>query len=119
MAVLRTAASGLIILGMCYLVASGYAGVHGESVQRLVIPFPHQILDALWQERETLLDSSTQTAFSALVGFIAAVAVGYELSLLLAAANWIKRSLYFWVLVLQMTTVVILAPIFVLWMGEG
>jgi NitT/TauT family transport system permease protein len=32
---------------------------------------------------------------------------------------WVKHSLYPWVLVLQMTPVVVLAPIFVLWIGQG
>ncbi|WPJ94580.1 ABC transporter permease [Coraliomargarita algicola] len=111
--------SGAIILGIWYLISYLYGRSVGYDVQRIIIPFPHQITSALWSEREALWQSTRQTALSALIGFVAAVSVGYALSMLLASAVWVKKALYPWVLVLQMTPVVVLAPIFVLWMGQG
>lgn len=112
-------ASGMFLLCIWYLVAHTYATNEGYDVQRIIIPFPHQIMGALWDERAILWIATRQTAFAALVGFIAAVVIGYALSMLLASALWVKQSLYPWVLVLQMTPVVVLAPIFVLWIGQG
>ncbi|HBR93566.1 MAG TPA: ABC transporter permease [Opitutae bacterium] len=111
--------SGAIILAVWYLISYWYGRSVGYDVQRIIIPFPHQITSALWSEREVLWQSTRQTALSALIGFVAAVSVGYALSMLLASAVWVKKALYPWVLVLQMTPVVVLAPIFVLWMGQG
>lgn len=111
--------SGGLILGLWYLVAYTYGTNEGFEIQRIIIPFPHQIAEALWNERETLWIATRQTAVAAVVGFIAAVVIGYILSMFLASAVWVKQALYPWVLVLQMTPVVILAPIFVLWMGQG
>ena len=111
--------SGILLLGIWYSVAFVYAKNEGYQVQRIVIPFPHQIVEALWDERAILWIATRRTAFAALVGFIAAVTFGYVLSMLLASAVWVKRSLYPWILVLQMTPVVVLAPIFVLWIGQG
>jgi NitT/TauT family transport system permease protein len=111
--------SGAFLLGLWYLIGYVYATNNGFEIQRIIIPFPHQITEALWNERETLWIATRQTAVAALVGFIAAVLVGYILSMFLASAVWVKQALYPWVLVLQMTPVVILAPIFVLWMGQG
>ena len=111
--------SGLFLLGAWYLISYTYAQNEGFDVQRIIIPFPHQILDALISERNTLWIATRQTALSAFIGFSAAVIVGYALSMLLASAVWVKKALYPWVLVLQMTPVVILAPIFVLWLGQG
>lgn len=111
--------SGLILLGIWYSIAYFYGKNEGFEVQRIIIPFPHQIFDALITERETLWIATKQTALSAVVGFVAAVVIGYVLSMLLASAVWVKQALYPWVLVLQMTPVVILAPIFVLWVGQG
>lgn len=111
--------SGTILILLWYLIAYCYGRNEGFDIQRIVLPFPHQIFDALVQERETLWASAKQTAFTALLGFIAAVVVGYLLSMILASALWVKQSLYPWVLVLQMTPVVVLAPIFVLWIGQG
>ncbi|MDQ8193414.1 ABC transporter permease [Coraliomargarita sp. SDUM461003] len=112
-------ASGIIILAIWNLISYLYGRSVGYDVQRIIIPFPHQIATALWSEREALWLSTRQTALSAVIGFIAAVTVGYILSMLLASAVWVKKALYPWILVLQMTPVVVLAPIFVLWMGQG
>ena len=111
--------SGLFLLGIWYLISYTYGRNEGFDVQRIIIPFPHQILDALVSERNTLWIATRQTALSAFIGFSAAVIVGYALSMLLASAVWVKKALYPWVLVLQMTPVVVLAPIFVLWIGQG
>lgn len=119
MAFLMPSASGLIILGIFYLISYLYGNAKGFEIQRIVIPFPHEVLNALWLERETLFGAAMQTAYSATVGFIAAVGLGYVLSMLLASALWVKQAMYPWILALQMTPVVILAPIFVLWLGQG
>lgn len=118
-AYLLPAAFGAVIIGIWYVVGHSYAAAEGYDVQRIVIPFPHQIYNALAAEYLTLWSATKQTALAALIGFTAAVVVGYALSMLLASAVWVKQGLYPWVLVLQMTPVVVLAPIFVLWIGQG
>ena len=57
--------------------------------------------------------------FSSVLGFIAAVAGGFVLSMIIGFSVWLKQALYPYVLILQMTPVIILAPIFVLWLGQG
>ena len=116
---LLPAACGAILFAIWYTTGYLYGKAEGFDTQRIIIPFPHQIANALWEERQTLLAATKQTALSAVVGFIAAVGVGYALSMLLASATWVKKALYPWILVLQMTPVVVLAPIFVLWIGQG
>ncbi len=111
--------SGLLLTGFWYLVGYVYAQQHGYNVQKVIIPFPHQIFEAILKEHEVLLSAMMKTAWAALLGFVSAVTVGYLIAMVLASAVWVKQSLYPWVLVLQMTPVVILAPIFALWIGQG
>jgi NitT/TauT family transport system permease protein len=85
-----------------------------------VLPWPGQILNALFfEEFDTLMGAAIQTGTSALVGFMFSVAVGITLSMLLASAQWIRQMWYPWVVFFQMVPVIVLAPIFVLWMGQG
>ncbi len=116
---LLPALSGVVLIGIWYGLGHLYGGSKGYDVQRIVLPFPHQVWEAAVAERAVLLAGARRTALSAAVGFLAAVGIGYLISMLLAAAVWVKQSLYPWVLVLQMTPVVVLAPIFVLWLGQG
>jgi len=114
------------ISALAYPVATGavllvvwYAIIALFRIPAFVLPAPHQILDAGWQERATLASAAFITARGALLGFIAAVGVGFLLSLALGFSGRIKQSFYPYVLMLQMMPVTILAPIFVLWLGQG
>jgi NitT/TauT family transport system permease protein len=88
-------------------------------IESYVLPSPLEILAAAWQERATLLRSAFVTGRGALLGFLAAVGVGFGLSMVMAFSVRLKQSLYPFILILQMTPVIILAPIFVLWLGQG
>jgi NitT/TauT family transport system permease protein len=101
------------------LVAAWYGVKHAFHLPSYVLPAPDEILAAAWQERRTLLASALITGRGALLGFLAAVGIGFFLSLVMAFSMRLKESLYPYVLMLQMTPVIILAPIFVLWLGQG
>ena len=89
------------------------------NIQSFVLPSPAEILEATWHERATLVASAFITGRGALLGFLAAVGVGFVLSMVMAFSIRLKQSLYPFILILQMTPVIILAPIFVLWLGQG
>jgi NitT/TauT family transport system permease protein len=90
-----------------------------DNIRRIMIPYPHEIYEALVEERETLWAATRNTLTAAVVGFLCSAVMGYLIANLLAASYLIKQALYPWVLILQMTPVVILAPIFVIWLGQG
>lgn len=98
---------------------SGLSAAEAESNRRIMLPYPHEIWAALVEERETLWQATKNTLTAAVVGFLFSVTVGYVIAMLLASSVLVKQALYPWVLVLQMTPVVILAPIFVIWIGQG
>ena len=89
------------------------------SVRRILLPLPGEILSAFWANRSLILHATGNTFLGALLGFLAAVGAGGAIALLLGLSRSIKRALYPWVLVLQMTPIIIMAPIFALWLGQG
>jgi NitT/TauT family transport system permease protein len=101
------------------LLAVWYAAKRAFHIESFVLPSPGEILAAAWQERRTLLSSALLTGRGALLGFLAAVGIGFLLSMVMAFSIRLKRSFYPYILVLQMTPVIVLAPIFVLWLGQG
>jgi NitT/TauT family transport system permease protein len=107
------ATTGALLLGLWYVV------VRVMHVPDYILPAPHQILRAAWDERATLEAAAFITLRGAVLGFLAAVGIGFLLSMALGFSTQIKRSLYPYVLMLQMMPVTILAPIFVLWLGQG
>ena len=105
--------TGVLLLAAWYGVKKAFA------VESFVLPAPDEVIRAGWQERHTLADSAMLTARGAVLGFVAAVGIGFLISFLMAFSVRLKESFYPYILVIQMTPVIILAPIFVLWLGQG
>ncbi len=107
------ALTGAILIGLWYAIII----IGGQP--HYVLPSPWQILEACVREREMLIPAALRTGFAAIVGFVAAVGGGSIIALVLASSRWVHRAFYPWVLVMQMTPLIVLVPIFVLWFGEG
>ena len=105
--------SGLVFVALWY-------GVRAASgLQSWILPTPLEIIAAAWRERDRLLGGVGHTALGALGGFILAAVFGFLTSLLLGVSRSLRAGLYPWLLVLQMTPVIVLTPIIMLWAGPG
>ena len=96
-----------------------YLREDAEGVRRIQLPYPTEIWQAIVDEREDLFQASQNTFTAAITGFLAAVTTGYLIAMLFASSIYVKQAIYPWILILQMTPVVILAPIIVIWIGPG
>jgi len=107
------------VLSGVLFVALWYALRAATGLQSWILPTPEEIFEAAWKEHGTLLRAAGGTAIGALGGFLAASLAGLAIALGLGGARWLRAGLYPWLLVLQMTPVIVLAPIIVLWAGPG
>ena len=107
------AAAGALILALWYAIKGIF------HIPSFILPSPDEILRAGWHERRTLAASVLVTGQGALLGFLAAVGLGFAISVTMAFSLRLKQSIYPYILLLQMPPVIILAPIFVLWLGQG
>ncbi|KXU35413.1 ABC transporter permease [Cephaloticoccus primus] len=87
--------------------------------QRFLLPLPHEILAALRDNFAILAHAILNTTKGALLGFTLAVALSLLSAVLLSLSRLIRASLYPYMMVLQMTPILIMAPILVLWVGPG
>lgn len=105
--------SGLVFVALWY-------GIRAWSgLQSWIMPTPLEILAAAWDERARLLSAVGNTAWGALGGFLLAAVLGFGLSLGLGGSMSLRAGLYPWLMMLQMTPVIVLTPIIVLWAGPG
>ncbi len=100
-------------------IALWYAGIALFSIPEYQLPAPHRIVIEGLAEGDTLWSGMLQTTRACLVGFIVSVAGGVLLSMLLASSKWAYQGLYPYILVLKMTPVIVLAPIIIIWFGQG
>lgn len=105
--------SGLLFVALWYGVRTA------SGLQSWILPTPVEIFEAAWQEKARLLAAAGNTAVGALAGFLLAGTLGFATSLLLGVSRSLRAGLYPWLLVLQMTPVIVLTPIIMLWAGPG
>jgi len=105
--------TGALILALWYAIKALW------KIPSFILPSPGEIIRAGWQERRTLASAILVTGQGAVLGFLAAVGIGFLISVTTAFSVRLKQSIYPYILILQMTPVIILAPIFVLWLGQG
>jgi NitT/TauT family transport system permease protein len=86
---------------------------------RFLLPRPDQIITAFQANRPELLRAALNTTEGALAGFLLAVVISFTLALGLSLSSLVRVSFYPYLMILQMTPVIVFAPILVLWVGAG
>lgn len=114
------ALSGGLLLLLWYAAGAAVAAATrapgtASDRQRLILPYPHEVADALWEERERLWPATLQSLGAATAGLAAAAALGLMLAVAMASARTARAALEPWVLVVQMFPVVMFAPFLALW----
>jgi len=100
------------LIGLWYLIAwivepSGQFA----SATASKLPYPHLILERIWDDRSTLAEGTWTTVGRALIGFGIGSAAGLLISIVLVQARWIESALMPYVLGAQMIPLVALIPI--------
>jgi NitT/TauT family transport system permease protein len=97
--------------------ASWQAAVRHYGVPVYVLPAPSDIAEALWQNWSSLLLSLWTTLRVTLEAFALAVIGGVALALLFSLSKSIESALYPYAVILQVTPVVAIAPLILIWVG--
>jgi NitT/TauT family transport system permease protein len=100
----------LILLGWEWAVAA-------FQVPAFVLPPPSAILAALWQDGPLLFSSAWLTVTVTLQAFLLALVTGVGLALLFSQSRLAALALYPYAVILQVTPIVAIAPLVVIWVG--
>jgi NitT/TauT family transport system permease protein len=87
--------------------------------QRFLLPAPHEVARAFIEKGPALWGAAVNTGLGALLGFGSAVALSFAMALVLSLSPLVRASLYPYLMILQMTPIIVLAPILILWVGPG
>ena len=107
-----------VVVGI-FLLLTWYGAIWLFSIPEYQLPQPHRIAQAMVNEREVLISGGAQTTIACLVGFFISVSGGLLLSIFLASSKWAFEGIYPFILLLKMTPIIVLAPIIILWAGQG
>jgi NitT/TauT family transport system permease protein/putative hydroxymethylpyrimidine transport system permease protein len=110
---LGSAAILLALLGAWEL----YCAISG--IDRLILPAPHHIAVALYDDRALLWDDFTVTAGEVLLGIVVAGAAGFASAVALHLWLVLRRATYPLLVASQAIPIPIIAPLLIVWLGFG
>jgi putative hydroxymethylpyrimidine transport system permease protein len=85
----------------------------------LILPPPHQIAQALYDDRSLLWSNFLVTAREIIFGIFAAAVAGLALAVSLHLSRTLRRAVYPLLVASQAIPIVLVAPLLVLWLGFG
>jgi NitT/TauT family transport system permease protein len=102
---------GALVLGLWEALVAIY------SVPRFVLPPPSAIGEALVDDFPSLMASLWTTLRITLMAFVLAVVSGVALAVLFSQSRVVEMMLYPYAVILQVTPVVAIAPLIIIWVG--
>jgi len=84
---------------------------------RFVLPRPSDIVDAAIAERDSLLAATWVTLRVTILAFAFALVLGVTLAVIFAQSTIIARALFPYAITLQVTPIVAIAPLVLVWVG--
>ena len=108
------AATGALVIAAWYAVHA----LLSEDL-RFLLPTPTAVVTAFRTHADSLARAALNTTQGALLGFALAVIVSSFFALALSLSRLVRIGLYPYLMILQMTPVIVFAPILVIWVGAG
>jgi len=88
------------------------------EVPEYLVPSPLRVARALVEDRELLAASLWVTVKITLAAFALAVVAGTAAAFLFVQSRWIERSLFPYAVLLQVTPIVAIAPLIIIWVRD-
>ena len=105
------------LLGIAFL-AGWEILVRSAKIPVYVLPGPIVILETLWRDGPSLLASLLVTLRITLLALLLAAVAGGALAFLMAQSRLIERSLFPYAVILQVTPLVAIAPLIIIWVDN-
>ncbi len=109
---LAPAVFGLLVLALWEWLVRAF------DVPVYVAPGPLVVLKTLWTDGPSLLGSLWVTLRIALVALAVAVVVAVALAVVMSQSRWVEASLLPYAIVLQVTPIVAIAPLIIIWVKD-
>lgn len=89
------------------------------NISPFTLPSPTSVFSSASQNINELFQSSLNSFFIAISGFLLSLIFGIFLGLIMSQSRLLERSLYPYAIFLQCVPIVALAPVIILWFGYG
>ena len=122
---LLAAARRALILGgapvafAALLLAVWETWVRARDIREYLVPAPTAVFDAFRDDPSRYLDAGGTTLYAAVGGLVIASVVAFTLAVVMAHSRTLERVLYPPAVMVKVTPIVAVAPLFTIWFGFG
>ena len=106
----------LLLLGV---LACWQLAVNWLDIPPFLLPTPWQVATAAFERSGRLFSATAVTALAALSGLALSLATGLLVAMLFSQSPTVRRSCFPYAIFLQTVPIVAIAPVLVIWLGEG
>jgi len=106
------------IVVACLLLGAWQIAVVANDVPAYLVPSPSRIAQTLWSDRALLASALGVTASIALAALALAVILGGAIALLASQSRWLEASILPYAILLQVTPIVAIAPLIIIWVHD-
>ncbi len=110
---------GAPVVFAALLLAVWETWVRARDIREYLLPAPSAVLDAFRDDPSRYLEAGQTTLYAAAGGLVIASAVAFGLAVLMAHSKAIERALYPPAVMIKVTPIVAVAPLFTIWFGFG
>jgi NitT/TauT family transport system permease protein len=100
------------------LLAAWQGLVVAFDIQPFLVPSPLRVAQTLVADAELLFGALANTLWITLLSFIAAIAVGVGIAFLFVQSRWIETAFFPYAVLLQVTPIVAIAPLIIIWVKD-
>jgi NitT/TauT family transport system permease protein len=105
-------AVGILVLLVWHMLVKAF------DVPKFLVPSPGLVLEALIADRELLFSSLLVTLKITFGAFFMAVIIGTVIAFLFVQSRWIEMSFFPYAVLLQVTPIVAIAPLIIIWVNN-
>jgi NitT/TauT family transport system permease protein len=106
-----------LAMGLLFLAGWEFL-VRAKEIPHYVLPGPILVIQTLIADWGTLSTSLWITLRITFAALIAAVAIGAALAIVFTQSRWLEKALLPYAIILQVTPVVSIAPLIIIWVGD-
>jgi NitT/TauT family transport system permease protein len=92
--------------------------VRVKGIPSYILPGPLLIVQTLIEDWGTLSEALMVTLRVTFAALIAAIVVGVSLAVIFTQSKWLEKSLFPYAVILQVTPIVAIAPLIIIWVGD-
>jgi NitT/TauT family transport system permease protein len=106
-----------LVVGLIFL-AAWEAVVRIEEIPRYILPGPLLVAETLWTDGASLTSALLVTLRITFAALAAAIVIGSAIALLFARSRVLEISLFPYAVILQVTPIVAIAPLIIIWVKD-